>query len=178
MKAWYKLNGIGAWIGDQWHSFTDWLGGLGQKGSEVTGLTTSQGKSTVLEHAWGGIMTRPHMGIVAEDGAESIIPLSPSKRGRGIDLWERTGQALGVRPYAEGGIVGEPEDTAAIPLDTGSSGGPRIDVHLEMSPQFVVEARESGLDEESIVAIIKARIREMVDDISDELLLLFYFYLS
>lgn len=164
-----KLNGIGAWIGDQWHSFTDWLGGLGQKGSEVTGLTTSQGKSTVLEHAWGGIMTRPHMGIVAEDGAESIIPLSPSKRGRGIDLWERTGQALGVRPYAEGGIVGEPEDTAAIPLDTGSSGGPRIDVHLEMSPQFVVEARESGLDEESIVAIIKARIREMVDDISDEL---------
>ena len=74
-----------------------------------------------------------------------------------------------MRPYAEGGIVGEPEDTAAIPLDTGSSGGPRIDVHLEMSPQFVVEARESGLDEESIVAIIKARIREMVDDISDEL---------
>ena len=38
-----------------------------------------------------------------------------------------------------------------------------------MTPQFVIEARDSGLDEEDIVAIIKARIREMVDDISDEL---------
>lgn len=160
-------------IPNAWNSFWDGLwssvsGFFGGVWDKVTGAFGS-GYSDATEHAWGGIMTKPHMGIVAEDGAESIIPLSPSKRGRGIDLWERTGQALGVRPYAEGGIVGEPEDTAAIPLDTGSSGGPRIDVHLEMSPQFVVEARESGLDEEGIVAIIKARIREMVDDISDEL---------
>ena len=42
-------------------------------------MTTSKGKSSVLEHAYGGIMTQPHMGIVAEAGAESIIPLSPSK---------------------------------------------------------------------------------------------------
>ena len=164
-----KLDGIGVWIGNQWNSFTDWLGGLGQKGSEATGLTTSQGKSTVLEHAWGGIMTKPHMGIVAEDGAESIIPLSPSKRGRGVDLWEKTGQALGVQPYADGGIVGTTDEDSTVPLDTGSTGGPRVDIHLEMTPQFVIEARDSGLDEEGIVAIIKARIREMVDDISDEL---------
>lgn len=38
-----------------------------------------------------------------------------------------------------------------------------------MSPQFIIEARESGIDEDTIVDIIKARIREMVDDISDEL---------
>lgn len=38
-----------------------------------------------------------------------------------------------------------------------------------MSPQFVIEARDSGMDEESIVAIIKAHIKEMVDDISDEI---------
>lgn len=58
-------------------------------------------------------MTRPHVGLVAEDGAEAIIPLSGKRRRRGIDLWEKAGKMLGVKPYAEGGIVGivNPEET-------------------------------------------------------------------
>ena len=101
---------------------------------------------------------------------ESIIPLSPSKRNRGIDLWEQTGQALGVRPYAEGGIVGETEDTEVPITPSGTGGVPtKVEVHLELSPQFVIEARESGMDENTIISIIKAHIKEMVDDISDEL---------
>jgi tape measure domain-containing protein len=154
----------GFWDG-LWSNVSGFFGGVWDK---VTGAFGS-GYSDATEHAWGGIMTKPHMGIVAEDGAESIIPLSPSKRSRGIDLWERTGQALGVRPYADGGIVGTTDEEHTVPLETGSTGGPRVDIHLEMTPQFVIEARDSGLDEEGIVAIIKARIREMVDDISDEL---------
>lgn len=156
---------------------SSFFGGIGEKISSfasgvwnnVTGAFSS-GYSDATEHAWGGIMTKPHMGIVAEDGAESIIPLSPSKRGRGIDLWQKTGQALGVRPYAEGGIVGDTDDTS-VPLEPagGNIDLHRFDIHVEMSPQFVIEARESGIDEETIVNIIKARIREMVDDISDEL---------
>ena len=51
-------------------------------------------------------MTRPHLGLVAEDGAEAIIPLSGNRRERGLDLWERTGEMLGVKPYADGGIAG------------------------------------------------------------------------
>lgn len=52
-----------------------------------------------------------------------------------------------------------------------SSGGvpAKVDVHLELSPQFVIEAQESGMDENTIIAIIKAHIKEMVDDIGDEL---------
>ncbi len=155
----------GFWDG-LWSSVSGFFGGVWDK---VTGAFSS-GYSDATEHAWGGIMTKPHMGIVAEDGAESIIPLSPSKRGRGIDLWQKTGQALGVRPYAEGGIVGDTDDTS-VPLGPTGGGGdtPRFDIHLEMSPQFIIEARESGIDEDTIVNIIKARIREMVDDISDEL---------
>jgi hypothetical protein len=57
-----KLGGIGEWIGDKWQSFKSWLGGLGQKGSKETGLTTSQGKGSVLEHAYGGIMTKATYG--------------------------------------------------------------------------------------------------------------------
>lgn len=50
----------------------------------------------IKQHATGGIFDTPHMGLVAEDGAESIIPLSVSKRSRGLELWAETGQLLGV----------------------------------------------------------------------------------
>lgn len=162
---------------EKWNSF--W-GGIGEKISgffggvwdKMTGAFRSgySDAAAPTPHAWGGIMTKPHMGIVAEAGAESIIPLSPSKRGRGIDLWEQTGQALGVRPYADGGIVGETGD-AEIPVGSGDSGGlpAKIDIHLQMSPSFVIDAQEGGMDENTIIAIIKAHIKEMVDDISDEL---------
>ncbi len=74
--------------------------------------SASAGYTAATEkHAEGGIMTRPHVGLVAEDGAEAIIPLSSKRRERGISLWEKAGQILGMKPYAEGGIAGvaEPE---------------------------------------------------------------------
>ena len=173
-KAWEwvgeKLGGIGEWIGDKWQSFKDWLGGLGQKGSKETGLTTSQGKGSILEHAYGGIMTKPHMGIVAEDGAESLIPLSPSKRQRGLDLWQRTGELLGVRAYEDGGIVGEEPDEIPVASATGKAGqNITIKVEVKAEPKFTIEGSGDTTDENKVVAILKAHIREMADDIGDEL---------
>lgn len=89
------------------------------------------GESKTDHHADGGIMTRPHIGLVAEDGAESIIPLSPKRRSRGIALWQETGRRLGVMAYAEGGIVGQAE---SYPMAAGGSyaytssgsGGPSV----------------------------------------------------
>ncbi|WP_342435916.1 hypothetical protein NSS79_20550 [Paenibacillus sp. FSL L8-0436] len=57
-------------------------------------------------YANGDIITRPHIGLVGEAGPEAIIPLSGGRRKRGVELWERAGQMLGVRAYANGGIVG------------------------------------------------------------------------
>ncbi|MEK3684933.1 hypothetical protein [Paenibacillus sp. FSL R10-2736] len=54
----------------------------------------------------GDIITRPHIGLVGEAGPEAIIPLSAGRRQRGVKLWERAGAMLGVRAYANGGIVG------------------------------------------------------------------------
>ena len=165
-----KLGGIGEWIGDKWQSFKDWLGGLGQKGSKETGLTTSKGKGSILEHAWGGIMTKPHMGIVAENGAESLIPLSPSKRQRGLDLWQRTGELLGVRAYEDGGIVGEEPDELPVASATGrASQNITIKVEVKAEPKFTIEGGGDNTDENKVVAILKAYIREMTDDIGDEL---------
>jgi tape measure domain-containing protein len=165
-----KLSGIGEWIGDKWQSFKDWLGGLGQKGSKETGLTTSKGKGSILEHAYGGIMTKPHMGIVAEDGAESLIPLSPSKRQRGLDLWQRTGELLGVRTYEDGGIVGEEPDGIPVASATGKAGqNITIKVEVKAEPKFTIEGSGDATDENKVLAVLKAYIREMTDDIGDEL---------
>lgn len=46
-------------------------------------------------HATGGIFGSPHLGMVAEAGAEAIIPLSAAMRGRGTSLWMQAGQRLG-----------------------------------------------------------------------------------
>lgn len=94
-------------------------GFFGNLKDKVTGFLSGAADSAgagysaaTAKHAEGGIMTRPHLGLVAEDGAEAIIPLSGKRRKRGISLWEKAGKMLGVKPYAEGGIVGivEPED--------------------------------------------------------------------
>ena len=153
ISGWFSS--IGDWFGDVWDKVSGFFG---------AGYSAATGK-----HAWGGIMHSPHVGIVAEDGPEAIIPLSPSKSARGLDLWMRAGQQLGVRPYAEGGIVGDiPED---IPVTTfsGSGGGNNVEIKVEVNPQFVIEARDTGFDGESLIAVIKAHIRELVDDIGDEL---------
>jgi hypothetical protein len=59
-----------------------------------------------------GALGAPHIGLVGEDGAEAIIPLSGSRRQRGLDLWAKAGRMLGVRPYAEGALVPAPVSAA------------------------------------------------------------------
>ncbi|HRS66522.1 MAG TPA: hypothetical protein P5519_11620, partial [Spirochaetia bacterium] len=136
-------------------------------GSYSAGYSAATG---VQPHAYGGIMTKPHMGIVAEAGAESIIPLSPSKRTRGIDLWRETGELLGVRPYANGGIVGGIKaDDSDIPVAAGSSGGGvTIKVEVSANPEITIGTSDTG-DDERILSVLKTYIRSMADDIGDEL---------
>jgi tape measure domain-containing protein len=121
-------------------------------------------------HAHGGIFAQPHMGLVAEAGAESIIPLSPSRRTRGIDLWRETGELLGVRPYANGGIIGAIRDDGGdVPVAAGNSGsGVTIKIDVSANPEFTIGTGNAG-DDEQILSVLKAHIRSMADDIGDEL---------
>lgn len=48
------------------------------------------------KYAGGGILTQPHIGLVAEDGPEAIIPLSASRRDRGAELWTEAGRQMGL----------------------------------------------------------------------------------
>ncbi|GAC41255.1 tape measure protein [Paenibacillus popilliae] len=94
-SAWESIKG-------GWGKFWDKVGGAFQEGKEAG----QEAASGARAYARGGFVTTPHIGLVGEAGPEAIIPLSAGKRDRGLELWERAGRMLGVRPYAFGGIVG------------------------------------------------------------------------
>lgn len=121
------------------------------------------------KHAWGGIMNAPHYGLVAEDGPEAIIPLSPSKSDRALDLWMQAGRYLGVQPYADGDIVGEPAPVSiqTVPVGNGDGSGQKVQVIVTLSPEFIIQA--AGADEESIMAIIRSHLRELADEMGGEI---------
>lgn len=61
-------------------------------------------------YANGGMITRPHVGLVGEAGPEMIVPLSTNRRSRALNLYDQLGKMLGVGPeraYANGGVVGK-----------------------------------------------------------------------
>jgi tape measure domain-containing protein len=128
---------VGKWIGDKlsgarksvetvWSDFSSWfkehIGGpayallekIMTKGEQTTGLTPSNSRKNGKNHANGGIVTGPEFSLIGEAGYEAIIPLSPNRRNRGLQLWQQAGKMLGVRMFANGGIVG------------GSTGGAKV----------------------------------------------------
>ena len=70
---------------------------------------------------------------VAEEGdPEMIIPLGSQRRKRGLDLWAKAGQMMGVPGFANGGIVGN-ADEGIRHHDTGggaSSGSGSVQVNV------------------------------------------------
>ena len=102
-------------------------------------------------YAFGGILTRPHFGLVAEAGPEAIIPLSTRMRARALTLYEETGRRLGVRPYAVGGLVGTMTEgwREKIPVSSVPSlalpGPATINLNFDLTGlvrQVVIESRE------------------------------------
>ncbi|WP_417185573.1 phage tail tape measure protein [Akkermansia sp.] len=149
-------------------------------GSFTTGGGTSSGGGggRVTPHAMGGIMTSPHVGLVAEDGPEAIIPLGGSRRTRALDLWNQTGSILGA-DYSGDSDDDTPENVPTFspvvypaPAPQAPAGAVAqpisIPVEIGLNPQFIIQGT-AGMSPDEIIATVKSRIREMVDDISDEL---------
>ena len=63
-----------------------------------------------------------------------IIPLGAHRRQRGLELWQQAGEYLGVKGYAEGGIVGGTEINGAkssdntVVVDSGSEKGISVNI--------------------------------------------------
>ena len=106
------------------------------------------GTSSALESFARGGMVRGGSQLirVAEEGSpEMIIPLSAQRRDRGIELWEKAGEMLGVPGFAYGGIAGGPvsrnEGFQVTRYESDSNageqtvqvdvGGVHVDIHVD-----------------------------------------------
>lgn len=62
----------------------------------------------IPHYAEGGLVRGgAQLSILAEEGTpEAVIPLGRHRRQRGIDLWKKAGEYLGIQKYGQGGFVG------------------------------------------------------------------------
>lgn len=136
------------------------------------GITTSGSGSSVTAsiagNAEGSIVTGPLLSWVGEDGPEAIIPLGSKRRDRGMDLWLQAGRALGVKEYAEGGMVGDVPlsgDSSDFPSGNSGSNGDKGQIVVNMNPVFNING-EGGND---TVNSIKEKLKELINEMSGEL---------
>lgn len=136
------------------------------------GITTSGSgssvKASIAGNAEGSIITGPLLSWVGEDGPEAIIPLGSKRRDRGMDLWLQAGRALGVKEYADGGMIGDvPLSGGSSDSSSGSSGnnGDKGQIVVNMNPVFNING-EGGND---TVNSIKEKLKELINEMSGEL---------
>ena len=126
------------------------------------------------------------LSLVGEAGPEAIIPLSASRRGRGLDLWMQAGEMLGVTPYADGGITGNTasyhsylSDNEPLLLDTTpqssySQTGTPVSVSLDMPKEMIVKAMiqsgTSGASADEIIALLESRKDELTELVGDNII--------
>lgn len=110
-------------------------------------------------YASGGILTMPHVGMVAEQGPEAIIPLSSRLRSRALDLWRQTGEYLGVKPYADGGFV------EAVPAMAGVGDGGGVNITIS---GLAINLLASEIDEDTLALrvgrVIVGEIKKAFDN--------------
>lgn len=133
------------------------------------GATGSATVSASL-HALGGIFDEPHLGIVAEAGPESIIPLDGSERS--ISLFEQTGEMLGVWNKNEGTDVSAPTQSLKEPKSTpqpveSPQTSERI-IKIEIGGQGNISVSGGGISKEKIVDAMMENLREVFMSIVTE----------
>lgn len=116
------------------------------------------------KHALGGLMTARHTGVVAESGAEMIIPLSHDKRRRAMGLWQQTGQILGAgnnntpaTPKVELPKLDYGEESNVI-NNTSAYGGDSFNF------QFEIHIDGTGKDDRELARQMKKAAKEVFND--------------
>lgn len=153
---------IGEWIKNIWDRISSSFK-AGYEAGRGTGVNVAQ-------HADGGILTRPHLGLVAEAGAEAIIPLSRARRQRGLEVWEQAGRILGVIPYAQGGIAGDTDTATTTPIQVyqprPKGQGQTIVINVNANPAYEIKAATSA---EDVLAVIRQHESRLAEEIGEEI---------
>ena len=88
----------------------------------VSGRSIGGALGTPIRYAEGGIVSSPIVGLIGEAGAEAIVPLKDRKAG--WNVLRKILPLFGIRPFAEGGIIGAAE---------GSTGSETISASFQIS---------------------------------------------
>lgn len=103
------------------------------KAEEKIGISNTIAK--VKPYAYGGIVQRPTLGLIGEKGPEVILPLYNKERS--IKLLSFAVEKLGIKHFAEGGIIGNisynyaSSKSSQLSQKTISLNINRIDVSIE-----------------------------------------------
>lgn len=119
----------------------------------------------------GGLLTEPTLNVAGEAGDEMVIPLSRKRRRRGLDLWLQAGEALGVKQYANGGIVENNysyQTSYSTYTPESDYGGSTTTVaeYNTYSPNFTLNISGTG-DDRAMARKVKAWIAEALEDMFD-----------
>jgi len=122
--------------------------GMGQK------VTPNAPKSrTATAYAGGGIVNRPVLGLVGERGPEVIIPLSDKRRA--FELWSYTGQLIGVKQFASGGIIGN----ISIKPDWGKNVNYSVNIN---NVEVNINQGGSELDIDTLSLVISKKLSQQI----------------
>lgn len=147
-------------------------GSSGKKGGKSFrgGLYFGNETSNIPAYANGGMVRGGSKLIqVAEEGSpEMIIPLSSQRRERGIMLWEKAGNMLGIPGFARGGLTNGQSDEGLRfqRYDSGEGAGTGgQDVQVDMGG-VTVQVNVNGNDTNNISEAIKAQAGEIADTVA------------
>ena len=162
-EAMFKIVYSGVQPQDMIKRFTNPLG---------TGISMAFDKFTnqsVDKKAMGGIVNKPHLGMIGEAGAEAIIPLTGTNKHRGIALWQQTGELLGTLPkHARGGIFGGSIDYKSM-FDEAENKKEAIPSNITISiggMNFTFAGNATG-DKESIITTIRQQMPEIANEVAE-----------
>ena len=105
-------------------------------------------------NADGGIIEKQTLSWLAEgDQPEAVIPLSSSKRSRGIELWQQAGEALGVMDVARNTMAVQIQGTGGGNNTRQLAAALAVELRrapIEVNPQFHVSAGDVYLDKDRV----------------------------
>lgn len=120
----------------------------------------SAGGTMYSYYATGGLITQPHLGLVGEDGPEAIIPLSPSRRGRGLQLWQQAGKWLGVQLHAAGAIVSRMQPVSYPPiLRNAEVQAQRMLLQSQLNTDAIRQACKEGCESAVLAVAVENRVQ-------------------
>ncbi len=155
--------------------------------------------ASIAGNATGNYIDSKVLSWLGEEGPEYVIPTTGRYKSRGQELWMAAGVDLGMfdgvsanadgtyydgnqevdNPFAKKDqniwtTAGTPQESVADnggeskPVSVVNSGeSNKVDVNVTMQPTIQIEG--SNMDEQKIFEVIQSRIRELCDDVADEI---------